>query len=426
MNITYLPFKITEDFPSWIVADYDMFLSRVQSPSSYLTASKHCLDRNTLHALNQEVKTFNVETSSKADQIFYPLLNFFYHISLAANFFQIVRVKNKYRLQPTDLIAEYERLNTAEKYFAMFEAFWVYTDWAEILRDDAYVSEFNIPQDDQFVALLCTIPASKEIYVERVLEDAGYLNLLGTVHIIRILSFFGLLTHTLKSLSPREQYSKGYIKLKSIKINPFGSRFFELLRRERPFTLWNMPSRHFTGAEYPGQDFDDKHSGPAAFAGPFKQMLHDTTIIDKGLPIQNQGNLIGTFIFKINIDDASRTLSISGEDTLDDLHLAIQEVYRFRNDHLYSFSFDPQRLHPKKSYHSPEGGEYPFASEVSIGQLHLYVGQRLLYVFDYGDWWEFSIEVISITEEPHQGKFTLLQQQGEGPEQYPEFDDDWE
>ena len=56
MNITYLPFRITEDFPSSIVADYDKFLSQVQAPSSYLTKSKHWINRSTLYSLNQDVQ----------------------------------------------------------------------------------------------------------------------------------------------------------------------------------------------------------------------------------------------------------------------------------------------------------------------------------------------------------------------------------
>jgi hypothetical protein len=59
----------------------------------------------------------------------------------------------------------------------------------------------------------------------------------------------------------------------------------------------------------------------------------------------------------------------------------------------------------------------------------LYVGQKLLSVFDYGDWWEFSVEVINRAREPHLGSFMLLKQHGVSPEQYPDFDyddDNWE
>ncbi len=429
MNITKLPFRITEDSPSSIVADYDQFLSHVQAPTSFLTKSKLWLSRATLYRLNQDVKTHNVETSSKTDQIFYPLLNFFYHISLAARLFQIDKVQNKHKLQQTSVFAEYQQLSAAEKYFALFEAFWVYTDWVKLLKEDAYMSEFTIPQEDEFIASFCNIPVNKEISIGKILECTWNFRLTGAVHIIRILSFFGLLTYKIKSLSSKEQYSKGYIELKSLTITPFGGRFFELLDKERPFTLWNMPFRHFDGAKYPGQDFENIQSTPQAFAEPFNLMLNPESVVHEGLQTLSPENLNGTFTFKVAIDGTWRTISLSGKDTLDDLHLAIQEVYNFKDDHLYSFSFDPQRLHPKKSYHSPDGSECPYANEVSVGQLNLYVGQELMYVFDYGDWWAFNIEVINITRESHFGSYKLLQQHGVSPEQYPDFDDDddnWE
>jgi len=428
MKITKLPFTITEDSPSSIVADYDKFLSHVQAPTSSLTKSKLWLSRATLYSLNQDVKTENVEATSKTDQIFYPLLNFFYHISLAARFFHIDKVHNKYKLQRTSVVSEYQQLSAAEKYFALFEAFWVYTDWVEMLKENAYLSEFNIPQEDEFIESFCDIPVNKEVSIGQILKCTGHFRLTGAVHIVRILSFFGLLTYKLKSLSAKEQYSKGYIELKSLTISTFGGRFFELLNKERPFTLWNMPVRHFDGVKYPGQDLENIKSRPKAFAEPFNLMLNPESVVHKGLPTLSQENLNGTFTFKVAIDGTWRTISLSGKNTLDDLHLAIQEVYNFKDDHLYSFSFDPQRLHPKKSYHSPDGSECPYANEVTVGQLNLYVGQKLMYVFDYGDWWEFSIEVISITREPHFGSYKLLQLHGVSPEQYPEFDDDedWE
>ncbi len=119
-----------------------------------------------------------------------------------------------------------------------------------------------------------------------------------------------------------------------------------------------------------------------------------------------------------------RAIRRPGKDTFDDLHLAIQAAYDFDDDHLYSFSFDPQRLHPRKSCHSPSGEEAPFADELIIGQLNLYAGQKLLYIFDYGDWWEFDIEIVRITDDPHFGDFKILEQKGKSPEQYPAYDDD--
>ena len=203
-----------------------------------------------------------------------------------------------------------------------------------------------------------------EINIGQVLKRMGYFRLNGPAHIIRILSFFGLLTYKLKSLLPKEQYSKEYIKLKSIRITPFGSVFFDLLDKKRPFTLWNMPFRYFTYADNPGQDFENEQAKQEIFAEPFKRILNTETVIDKGLPILKSDNLKGTFTFKVSIN------------------LAIQEVYSFENDHLYSFSLDPQRLHPqflKSTYlywslTKAQGQISPIHSKVLFGKVnHFYL-----------------------------------------------------
>ena len=55
------------------------------------------------------------------------------------------------------------------------------------------------------------------------------------------------------------------------------------------------------------------------------------------------------------------------------------------------------------------------------------VGQKMLFLFDYGDDWRFVIEVIQIrNKEPGVRYPRVLKKQGASPEQYPEWDDDAE
>lgn len=40
----------------------------------------------------------------------------------------------------------------------------------------------------------------------------------------------------------------------------------------------------------------------------------------------------------------------------------------------------------KKGYYDPRGEQQePFADDVRLGELGLYEGQRILYIFDFGD-----------------------------------------
>ena len=82
-------------------------------------------------------------------------------------------------------------------------------------------------------------------------------------------------------------------------------------------------------------------------------------------------------------------------------------------------------MSPIKSFNDPRASEPPFADEAIIGQMNFYKGQRMLYVFDFGDWWEFDIEIIDILEESYEGGPKILQQKGENPQQYPDYDEEW-
>ena len=82
--------------------------------------------------------------------------------------------------------------------------------------------------------------------------------------------------------------------------------------------------------------------------------------------------------------------------------------------------------------------------EVKIGSLPLSEGSIMQYVFDFGDWWEFQVQLETIETDPeptsglqktktskrrqsesHQPLGEILEVQGEAPPQYPDFDEEW-
>jgi hypothetical protein len=113
-----------------------------------------------------------------------------------------------------------------------------------------------------------------------------------------------------------------------------------------------------------------------------------------------------------------------GRFPLNDLHNAIQKALNFDNDHLYSFFMDAKR-YSKHAYHSPMRDEGPFTDEVTIGELGLYESQKILYFFDYGDSWEFEVQLLKINEDeisPEKPK--VIEVKGKAPRQYRYDDDD--
>jgi hypothetical protein len=70
----------------------------------------------------------------------------------------------------------------------------------------------------------------------------------------------------------------------------------------------------------------------------------------------------------------------------------------------------------------PTSENGPYVDEVNIGNLELHEGQRILYLFDYGDSWEFNIVLEKIDSN---GRLPLnpkiVEKNGKAPKQYRYF-----
>ncbi|HMA32902.1 MAG TPA: plasmid pRiA4b ORF-3 family protein [Chloroflexia bacterium] len=171
---------------------------------------------------------------------------------------------------------------------------------------------------------------------------------------------------------------------------------------------------------------------------------------DRALPLDYPG---GVYTCKVKFQGAKRiyrTIEVQAEQTLDDLHLAIQEALCWDNDHLYSFyltgkrddsryeiacmeqefpTLGPQLLAAVLGLPPAEDAFAPPAplltSEAVIGALGLVPKHKFLYLFDYGDDHEFEIEVVSIAPQAAPGAYPrVVAAQGDAPAQYPTWDED--
>lgn len=142
-------------------------------------------------------------------------------------------------------------------------------------------------------------------------------------------------------------------------------------------------------------------------------------VLNRTVTAEIHNRIDGNYIFKVSLGRGVwRKIKISSNHTLEDLHSAIQRAFDFDNDHLYSFFMDGKK-YPDNAYHSPLSDEGPYVDQVLIGDLDLYEGQRFLYFFDYGDLWEFAVELIEIKrDEPLVKKPEVIEVKGDAPPQY--------
>ena len=129
-----------------------------------------------------------------------------------------------------------------------------------------------------------------------------------------------------------------------------------------------------------------------------------------------------------------RIIDIRSDQTLDVLHQAIFDAFERYDEHLYQFCFGCKRPYDHKGelYGIDEDESFPFeppvhdATTATLGEFNLTKGDKFHYLFDFGDDWWHSIEVVAAGLPLEQGEeYPVLRQGlGESPAQYPSGDDE--
>ena len=143
---------------------------------------------------------------------------------------------------------------------------------------------------------------------------------------------------------------------------------------------------------------------------------------------QAQRGPVRTFVLRVNhraLPKVWRDIEIAADQTLEDLHLAIQQAFGWNDDHLYSFFMSGRAYDQASEVGSPWSETERHTHQVTIGDLHLKMRSRFLYYFDYGDSHEFDVQVKQINPAAPKGSYPrLIAQQGQAPPQYPDIDED--
>jgi hypothetical protein len=117
-------------------------------------------------------------------------------------------------------------------------------------------------------------------------------------------------------------------------------------------------------------------------------------------------------------------MEIDSSSTLENLHLAIQKAVNFDNDHLYDFYIArTARSRNRIRFDDENGKSYSTAIEELFP---LGTGNKLFYLFDYGDSWLFQIsDGRKKPQEPKKDiKYPrLISESGDKPEQYPSWEE---
>jgi pRiA4b ORF-3-like protein len=137
------------------------------------------------------------------------------------------------------------------------------------------------------------------------------------------------------------------------------------------------------------------------------------------------------YVFEAELADhpgVSRTFALAGDQTLELLHVLLRGGFGWGEDHLYSFWLDGEFWgDPESEYTAPfEPEEVAKTVDVALDALGLEPGQRIAYIFDFGDEWRVDLRVADIRPAADEKLPSLLASRGEAPPQYPDDDEDEE
>ncbi len=121
-----------------------------------------------------------------------------------------------------------------------------------------------------------------------------------------------------------------------------------------------------------------------------------------------------------------RVIEISEETNLFDLHLYIQEIIEFDNDHLFEFFVGKNWRKRERVFANEDefnsGDGNTEGLDVKLNEVYPLEGSKLYYYFDFGDSWIFKINKGKKKKYIEKGVDypRIIESEGENPEQYPE------
>lgn len=392
------------------IDDFHKFCRYIADNHPVLTKAKTQLGKKDLFEINALLHFRKEVAAPNYVQESYPVIDLMFQLCTAGKLFRkTADAKGNISLTGTPGKAEFDQLNNFEQYAFLFETFWCTFDFLEIMRFGQQ------PIEQIFHAFARSVPG-KQLKKGAFSGRRDYDPLFSySSSLIHYFNYFGLcgfipITGSGKKITRYDDSIAAVIPTE------LGVSLSKILAGQE-IVRWNIPCLKELGF-YKGDVRDDpgfvplyKMIAPVFPRGTIINTVSTVPVIEKG-----------SYLFKVSVSPGIwRKIKLSHLHTLLDLHNAIQDAFDFGDDHLYSFFMDAKR-YSRNAYESPNCENGPYVDEVNIGELELYEGQRILYLFDYGDSWEFNVVLEKIDSSgPLPLNPKIVEKKGKAPEQYSYF-----
>lgn len=387
--------------PADLVTDFEKFIHYTSNNPIQLTKTKEHIPPKKLPELNNllSIKAENRMNRSQQEQ--YPYIHFLYHLALASEILEKAPVTaSQLKLQVTNRWMKFQRLTLTERYFVLLETFWVDANWAKM----------NGERRNQIHHIFATV--CDELLNNKTDKKIHFDSHNMLANLTRSWNYFFLHLEWLgfwvceKDQEQNDTYGKkNNFYAKSISLTPFGENMLPILLKSRDVMIWNIQLRVEYGefSPVPGSALPDMASEkqtvnkkkPEAFHHVFVGLFSKRDL-SQTLPREVATYKPGLYTFRVmRSAKEGQEITISSQQTMQDLHQAIIQAFHFDDDHLYSFFMDGEKWSPN-CISSPSDYSGANAANIQIGSAGLREGQRFMYLYDYGDEWMFTVTLENV------------------------------
>jgi hypothetical protein len=395
--------EVSEDGPGTVLLDFQMLLSFVQERELPASKTYQLPPRKVLPEINARLAQ-PIELGLKQPQLkSYPHIHGLYLLLRASGLGCIGGTPYKPLLAIDEAVYDsWSGLNPTERYFTLLET-WLLRGYPEIVGERG--SRFRFI-GDYFRDCAGLIYAAQGDGLPVVDSDRAewYYRYSPGLYGVALLELFGFLS--VNHGEPRE--GEGW-QVEHVSSTPLGIAAFALLIEEM-FSDWSKV-----------RETEDRSPESFGVLQPIFQPHVPAWRTNLSLPVWAFRE--GIHVFKVSLwHGLWRRIAVPGRLTMDTLATAIINAFEFTHDHLYRFSYR-NSFGVEMYITHPYLEEEPSTSEVLVGQVPLRVGQSMVYLYDFGDQWEFDVTLERVdlagagTTDP-----IILESHGEAPEQYPSWD----
>jgi hypothetical protein len=386
---------ISATAPGSILQDFQTLLDFIGDKGTAVSNANQLLPIKSLAEINERLSEPIQIDLKRPVQKSYPPIDGLYLLLRASGLGRISSKGKKYFLtiDPT-ILAIWNSLNPTERYFTLLET-WLIRAHPDIIGEGGMMN-----LGSKCFQFWPTVSAKGKKITSY--EEQSVFSYWPELRNLALFKLFGFIELSYAKPSP----GKGW-RIKQFKKLPFGDAIMTLLYEPLSRMWWES---------------EENPSLPFAELQPTLQPYFSAWQNVFKLPEFEFRS--GVFIFKVYLRTCWRRIAISSDATLEDFSDSIRESVDFDNDHLDVFIYENQYGRSIEVHH-PYSSATPNTDLVEIGSLPLAIGASMKYIFDFGDNWEFKIELEAIqSEDPRINYAEILEEHGESPEQYPDWNDE--